>query len=90
MKRQAWLFTSALAVFVVAAGCTDVPKEAHSMHETEASFAHNAQGGAEIGTTPGWFDGKVVTLFYNKDFFCARSRPRAGPTPGAHSAPSPR
>ncbi|CAN5693405.1 hypothetical protein BH23GEM5_BH23GEM5_24260 [soil metagenome] len=34
------------------------------------AFGHNAQGGAERGTTPGWFDGKDVTFFYNKDFFC--------------------
>ncbi|CAN5844921.1 MAG: hypothetical protein H0U67_03875 [Gemmatimonadetes bacterium] len=80
MQRLASLFTSALAVVVVAAGCTDVPTEVHSMHETEASFAHNAQGGAEIGTTLGWFDGKVVTLFYNKDFFCAQP-----PSSGADS-----
>ncbi len=43
------------------------------------AFGHNAQGGAERGTTPGWFDGKDVTFFYNKDFFC-QEPPQSGAT----------
>ena len=31
---------------------------------------HQSSAGADIGTTGGWLDGKDVTFFYNKDFFC--------------------
>lgn len=31
---------------------------------------HQSSAGAEIGTTGGWLDGRDVTFFYNKDFFC--------------------
>ena len=42
---------------------------------------HNAQGGAEMGFTDGWLNGKTVKFFYNKPFFCAQP-PASGATSG--------
>lgn len=32
--------------------------------------SHDAHGGADVGFTDGWDNGKTVTFFYNKPFFC--------------------
>jgi hypothetical protein len=42
--------------------------------------AHNSASGDAKGTTPGWLDGREVTFFYPKSFFC-----KEPPTSGATS-----
>ena len=68
--RLTHLATGAIALFALTA-CSDTPAptgaEAHALHGMSA----NARGGAEIGRTDGWADGKTVTFHYNKPFFCA-------------------
>ncbi len=75
--RHLTLVGSLALAAVIGASCTDeMPTVAHADHESTV-FNHNAQGGAEKGTTPGWMDGKTVTFFYNKDFFC-KEPPESG------------
>lgn len=74
---------AAVAMLSIAgfSGCADgSPTEVYQASGTLAE-AHNAQGDAEIGTTAGWFNGKSVTFFYNKEFFC-RSAPASGAESG--------
>jgi len=72
---------SLLAAVLLIAGCSDLPTGDNAAQAADApAFAHNAQDGAAHGTTPGWMDGKTVTFFYNKDFFC-----KEPPTSGATS-----
>lgn len=52
------------------AACSDTGDGVTTADAAAAHFGHNAQGGAAMGTTPGWMDGETVTFFYNKDFFC--------------------
>ncbi len=59
-------------VAVAGTACTDdIPTEA-SLDTGDAHFAHAPMGppNAELGTTPGWFNGQTVTFFYNKDYDC--------------------
>lgn len=68
---------------ILASACTETSSDAlHTGPHTDAapSFAHNAVGDGEFGTTGGWADGKTVEFFYRKDFFC-----RQPPTSGADS-----
>lgn len=59
--------------FAVALGFTlSAPHHAHA----------DGHGGAQTGTTPGWFAGQTVQFFYSKPFFC--SPPETG-TVGAPS-----
>ncbi len=73
MKRS-MLAAFALLTTAGLIGCADEsPMEAQHSANSMAEV-HNAQNGAAIGTTAGWLDGKSVTFFYNKNFFC-RSAP---------------
>lgn len=40
----------------------------------------NAQGGAPFGFTDGWENGKTVSFFYSKPFFCAQPPSSAAPS----------
>jgi len=68
------------AAGAVVAACTDREVTSPASGTPTASMNHNAQGGAEMGFTDGWFDGKTVQFFYNKEFFCQQP-----PTSGAPS-----
>lgn len=70
------LFSAAVltAGVLSATACSDSAPtgvaEDHSAH-LSALAASQGRNGAEIGTTLGWADGKVVSFHYNKPFFCA-------------------
>ncbi|HEX9107657.1 MAG TPA: hypothetical protein VF832_10525, partial [Longimicrobiales bacterium] len=57
------------AVTALAAACADrsTPTQPGG---PELSQTQNAQGGAAMGFTPGWFNGQTVQFFYHKNFFC--------------------
>lgn len=40
----------------------------------------DAHGGADVGFTDGWQDGKTVTFFYTKDFFCDTTTESGAPS----------
>lgn len=40
----------------------------------------NAQGGADVGFTDGWMNGRTVSFFYTKNFFCAQPPSSAAPS----------
>lgn len=66
--------TAAIAAVTFSiAACSDGngPTAASATHDGHAALANQGRNGAEIGTTGGWSDGKTVTFFYNKPFFCA-------------------
>src|ERR1041385_1604167 len=68
-----------LASLVVAAGsfaCSD------SRSPAEPSGHANAEAhqGAAVGTTDGWQDGKTVTFFYTKNFFCDTTTESGAPS----------
>ena len=67
--QQASKLGAILMGIALGTGCSD-KSESLAGPDIDAAFAHNAQDGAAIGTTAGWFKGKLVTFFYNKDFFC--------------------
>jgi hypothetical protein len=68
------------ATFALAACADDrgptTPAAAESPALAMSSHAHM---GAETGTTGGWMDGRTVTFFYNKPFFC-QEPPASGAT----------
>jgi hypothetical protein len=61
---------SLIAIAAASAACADNTMPTAVARDVHLASAHNAQGGAEIGVTDGWFNGKTVQFFYNKDFFC--------------------
>ncbi len=70
-----------LAALAMTACAEQSPTAADPVLAPSASASsHNAHADADIGTTAGWFDGKAVTFFYNKPFFC-----KGEPTGGASS-----
>jgi hypothetical protein len=42
--------------------------------------SHEAHGGAAVGFTDGWDNGKTVTFFYNKPFFCDTTTESGAPS----------
>jgi hypothetical protein len=55
----------------LATGCADRSMPSELSHEQPtAHFDHNAAAEADKGYINGWFDGKDVSLFYTKWFFC--------------------
>jgi hypothetical protein len=73
--------TLALAALTLGA-CADggTPVQPHDAH-TALAATERAHMGADVGVTGGWADGKTVTFFYNKPFFCAQP-PASGATSG--------
>ena len=80
----------ALATFGAAACADDATAPVQPLADQTAlaakagahTGAHTgAHMGADVGTTGGWEDGKTVTFFYNKPFFCAQP-PASGATSG--------
>ncbi|CAN5841100.1 hypothetical protein BH23GEM9_BH23GEM9_03600 [soil metagenome] len=87
--------TSGLTIAVaamVATACTEAgPLETL---DGDAHFSHlDGASGAEMGTTPGWYKGKVVTFLYNKEYECINppaSMAQSGCLLGEEAARSPR
>lgn len=74
-----WTAVTAVAGGTLAA-CTDRETTAPATLPTTVSMNHNAQGGADKGFTDGWFDGRTVQFFYNKNFFCQEPPSSAAPS----------
>jgi hypothetical protein len=55
-------------VCVVATACDD--RKMPSEPPPALTASHDAHMGAEVGFTDGWQDGKTVSFFYTKPFFC--------------------
>lgn len=74
---------AALAGLVAAsiAGCADqrTPKLT-APNDPVFAMSHNAQAGAPMGFTDGWQNGKTVSFFYSKPFFCAEPPSSAAAT----------
>lgn len=70
----------ATAIGATLAACSDRDATAPSMPAASLAMNHNAQGGADKGFTDGWFDGRTVQFFYNKDFFCQEPPTSAAPS----------
>jgi hypothetical protein len=60
------------------AACADhkTPSEPGQMLQA----SHDAHMGAAVGFTDGWQDGKTVTFFYNKPFFCDTTTESGAPS----------
>ena len=70
-----------------ALGAADAP------HASMSSSMSSAHMGATTGTTGGWADGRTVTFFYNRPFFCQEppsSEAPSGCEVGAESETAPR
>ena len=64
-----------LAIAAIAFGCSDRQQTvAPNQPELEA------HGGAAVGTTDGWQDGKTVTFRYTKNFFCDTTTESGAPS----------
>jgi hypothetical protein len=78
MHSRPLLVSLSLALVAASAGCADQ----RSPNEPPAQIAanHDAHGGADVGLTDGWQNGKTVTFFYTKQFFCSDGPPSGAPT----------
>ncbi|HVM30061.1 MAG TPA: hypothetical protein VM305_04750 [Candidatus Limnocylindrales bacterium] len=65
--RQRWLGAGLLVAFVATLALGIGMALA-----SPAVAGHNSAAGAAKGTTGGWLDGREVTFFYPKDFFCSQ------------------
>jgi hypothetical protein len=63
---------------VAVSACSDRKTPSEPMRAHAAS--HDAHGGAAVGTTAGWQDGKTVTFFYSKAFFCDTTTESGAPS----------
>ena len=75
--------TRSIALTLVLAGagltaCSDnrMPGEPAPSH----GALHDAHGGADVGFTDGWQNGKTVTFFYTKNFFCDTTTESGAPS----------
>ena len=59
----------ALAAFGAGACAESATPTQPASHDAHLSSGRGHMG-ADVGTTGGWSDGKTVTFFYNKPFFC--------------------
>jgi hypothetical protein len=75
-SRLAWFALAPLAV-----GCSDTPiaTQTDPASSTSAGTVASSVAGADVGFTPGWFDGKTVSFFYHKPFFCGSPVADGGP-----------
>ena len=69
MNARSLSFSFALACGTVVAGCAD--RSAPSEPALSLAASREAHGGADVGFTDGWQNGKTVSFFYTKNFFCA-------------------
>jgi hypothetical protein len=75
-----WTIATAVAGATLAACSDQTATEPTATTPTMASMNHNAQAGAEKGFTDGWYDGRTVQFFYNKNFFCKEPPASAAPS----------
>ena len=68
----------ALVSGVLVVGCSD--RNAPSEPAMSLTASRDAHGGADVGFTDGWQDGKTVSFFYTKNFFCASGPPSGAPS----------
>jgi hypothetical protein len=70
-----------LCMALAVAGCGDQRTPSISAPHTP-SFSTNtdAHQGAAVGFTDGWQNGRTVSFFYTKDFFCAQPPSSAAPS----------
>lgn len=78
MDARSLSLSFALACGIVVAGCAD--RNAPSEPALSLTASHEAHGGADVGFTDGWQNGKTVTFFYTKPFFCASSPESGAPS----------
>jgi hypothetical protein len=77
MKPRIWgLSVCALGLGLVACD-RPAPTDVDSF---SVAANQNAQGGAQTGFTDGWENGKTVSFFYNKNFFCVQPPSSAAPS----------
>jgi hypothetical protein len=78
MHSRPLLVSLSFAVVAALAGCADQrsPNEPSRL----ASANHDAHGGADVGFTDGWQNGKTVSFFYTKQFFCSDGPPSGAPS----------
>ena len=77
--RSFWLLPAATLAAAVMA-CSDRSAPSEVMRPSSLSANHNAHGGAEVGFTDGWDNGKTVLFFYSKPFFCAEPPESGAPS----------
>ena len=65
------LLAGALAASALAACSDSTTLPTQTRADRPAMASHNAVDGADFGFTAGWFDGRTVSFFYHKPFFCA-------------------
>jgi hypothetical protein len=78
MHARSLALSALLGVGSVVVGCADQ----RSLNEPsrQAAANHDAHGGADVGFTDGWQNGKTVSFFYTKQFFCSDGPPSGAPS----------
>src|SRR5690242_4725911 len=81
-RQEAHMYSRPLSLILASAsvalalGCADQ----HSTSEPMLAANHDAHGGASVGFTDGWQNGKTVSFFYTKPFFCSDGPPSGAPS----------
>lgn len=76
MQPRSLLLTLATLTFIVAMACTDQ----RAPNEPSLAANRDAHQGASVGFTDGWDNGKTVSFFYTKPFFCAEPPESGAPS----------
>lgn len=80
MHAHSLSLSALVGVVAIVAGCADQRNPSEPMSSHSSSVAANAHMGASVGFTDGWENGKTVSFFYTKPFFCSDGPPSGAPS----------
>ena len=78
MSPRSLLLPATLIATLTVMGCSDRPSG--PLSQPSLASSQDAHMGAAVGFTDGWDNGKTVTFFYNKPFFCAEPPESGAPS----------
>ena len=80
MHSRLLLVSLSCAAVAASMGCADHRSLSEPSGQQSLAASHEAHGGADVGFTDGWQNGKTVTFFYTKQFFCSDGPPSGAPS----------
>jgi len=80
MNSRSLIVPAALASALALSGCSDRRAPSEPSNQASLAASQDAHGGAAVGFTDGWDNGKTVSFFYTKPFFCAEPPESGAPS----------
>jgi len=80
MHARSLSLSALVGIVSMIVGCGDQRTPSEPMSSHSSSVAANAHMGASVGFTDGWENGKTVSFFYTKPFFCSDGPPSGAPS----------